>query len=305
MAPSPANDDPVGVVFRHGTDLVEADQTLCDDLIIALDVCNRKEATLNIENQKRAKFWRTVFSNDWTTEMDNIVPDPWTDLSDAQIGLQIGSLTQDCRPSPVPGSSSLIDSSHSNVARRKGCPVWLRPLTSWNKDEIAQGIRFRFVDIHSQEVPEDLVQLEDGNWNMQLTKAVAALYLDDCSVQRVGQYNVTLAVYWARNRLINLSKTRGSRNADQRQRGQPLNEVIALTRNLESIGMGHRALKRIRLCSDLMAELAEISEHCVATMNPERTNSFGLEDWENPEVEDSCAQGEDDSQEEEDSEQES
>ncbi|EEY18396.1 predicted protein [Verticillium alfalfae VaMs.102] len=301
MAPSPANNDPVAVVFRYGTDLVESDQTICDDLIIALDVCNRKEAPLNIENQKRAKFWRIVFSNDWTTEMHSFVPDPWTDPSDTQSGLQIGSLTQDCRPNPVPGLSSTIDSSHVSVARQKGCPAWLCPLPSWNKDGTAQGIRFRWVNIHGQEVPEDLVQLEVGNWSKK--KALAVIHWDDCYVRHVGHHNVFLAVYWARNRLINLSKTRSSRNADQWQRGQPLNEVLASTRDLDSIGMGHRAFKRIRLCSDLMAELAEIAQDCVATMDTEKTKSFDLDDWENPEAEYSCAQGEDDSLEEEDSEQ--
>ncbi|CRK26394.1 hypothetical protein BN1723_013823 [Verticillium longisporum] len=141
----------------------------------------------------------------------------------------------------------------------------------------------------------------------QQTKATAAIHWDDCCVPHVGQYNGTLAVYWARNRLISLSKSRSSRNADQLQRGQPLNEVLASTRDLEPIGMGPPALKRIRLCSDLMAELAEISREYVQMMGIEESHSFELEDWENPEVEDSCEQGEDssqedDSQEEEDSE---
>jgi len=171
----------VSHVVSKYSQLTPEQKTLCDGLIISLGLHNLSSDQPT--DATRRALWKAVFSN-WDTTCPIVKPKVAPRVrTHHDAATECGTITQN-----LPGKAS--------PARVANQPAFIKPNVNWDGD----GVVFNWVDGRGSGVSSKYVRLKDG-YSLQQARALASNHWDRSEAARLGAYNLSQAVFWARHRL--------------------------------------------------------------------------------------------------------
>lgn len=198
-------------VWAKFNDIPEEQRTEVDDFIDILGVVKQTGESVKSPGVRKAFVNRYVFADDW--DVTETVGDPQLLIgkrSGRSWNLKCGATKADLPASsskqarePTPGFAYFTPSNqrrpHGRVseARRHTAPIYLKPSVEMDIDWIS----FLFVDARHARVAARNVELFEEYQSWTEVKQEAMKRWDRAEAKYVGDFNMGLAVYWARKRL--------------------------------------------------------------------------------------------------------
>ncbi|TDZ15701.1 hypothetical protein Cob_v011525 [Colletotrichum orbiculare MAFF 240422] len=176
---------------REPRQLISGYHKACDDLLESLILCNYHDNAPSVESL-RPDLYDRVFASGWSTY--KAVPEVGglTKRKVEDTGLYLGTLNRDvattAKGKGVPGH------------RRAGQQAMFKA-----SFEYSGQLNFYWVDTSGQKLPTDAVDVEGDLTEEELEEMVGSHY-DSSEVARVGGWNWSKVVGWARTRLVSLSQ---------------------------------------------------------------------------------------------------
>lgn len=231
-------------VERMGTklscydDLTEHEKFSSDRILSRIMQLNRTGQS--VDDDARKEFWETVFS-DWDTDRSIFAPlEPNRHATETSV--LVGHFIRDTRRNTRPPNYRVPGSRHRIYTeipdnRRQGADVLLQVSINLN----TQTYRYRWVDSENRTVPRSAVTLND--MTMDEARARTIVQWDRMEMAVQGNYNVRMAVWYARTQLISHFRQR-----DDCQRAADKGEECPGCKYQDDAAMPQ--LKDIRLCGD-------------------------------------------------------
>ncbi len=220
--------------LSSASSLSDDQKKCCDDIIIKLGEANGTNELPS--SGSRSGLWAKVFANGWNTNCPNKHPGTIRARRGVESMTMIGTWRVTL-PTPTTPSKRKR-SSDSNPDRVAGAPAFIKPNINW--DDF--GISFSVCDAKNASANAKYVALNPG-WTLQQARAEAMLHWDENECDRVIDYNMKLAVCWARSRLLtSLRISQGLWEDGQ----NPGNEITVNTDELV----------KLVTCADRMREMA-------------------------------------------------
>ncbi|OLN97531.1 hypothetical protein CCHL11_01048 [Colletotrichum chlorophyti] len=166
---------------------------MCDDLLRNLIERTHGVGETTVE-EMRGQLWHQVFEDHWTTAKQTTKPSPLTEPhEDEDKGVRIGVFKE----------KSAVDRRFASL-KHHGQPVFLNLKFRNNGD-----LFFVCEDRKGTFVPRSSIE-NTGSTSLVRQKALAIIHKDVQEFIRVRRWNLSLAVYWTRKRLIALTDQRAT-----------------------------------------------------------------------------------------------
>ncbi|KAF6816967.1 hypothetical protein CSOJ01_02664 [Colletotrichum sojae] len=219
-------------------DLTEHEKFSCDRILSRIMQLNRTGQS--VDDETRKEFWGIVFCN-WNTGQSMVAPIQPSRHA-AETSVLVGHFARDTRRNTRPPNYRVPGSRHRIFTeipdnRRQGADVFLQ--VSINLD--TQTYRYRWVDSENRTVPREAVKL--NNMTMDKARSLTIAQWDRMEMRVQGNYNVRMAVWYARTQLISHLKQR-----DDCESAANKGEECPGCKYQDDAAMPQ--LKDIRLCGD-------------------------------------------------------
>ncbi|KAJ0383864.1 hypothetical protein COL922a_009556 [Colletotrichum nupharicola] len=235
------------MILASYDDLTVHEKRSCDPIITHILTINRTGKVL--DDSIRAAFWEAVFHR-WTTSpaAHNYLPRPRPQQDN---GTPVATLIRDV-PSQEGSKKHVIAENEPPPAssipkeRRQGATVWLQPLPNL----VANQVKYKWTDSNNKNIGGAKAMTLTYK-TLQEAKVEAIIKRDQKELDRVGRLNIDVAVYYAREQLLNhlkLNRRDGSRKGHKRCKACKMREVS-----------GMKEFQEIRLCGDFIAAHQDLS----------------------------------------------
>ncbi|RYP14341.1 hypothetical protein DL765_006444 [Monosporascus sp. GIB2] len=183
MAPSPVAAKP----YKEVRDLNE------DQKLALLDIWKQAEAMvkgMTMTDTVKEEFLSAIFDNGWTTKDAEPEPPEIVDRKHKQTSVLAGTFKEDL---------PIKDGAKDSIHRKKGKAAYLKV----HVGGAAQSIGWIWTDARGRTVNKAFIELSQSEDELQ--RKVVLLY-DKSEKQRILPYNVDVAIYIARHRILSWSK---------------------------------------------------------------------------------------------------
>ncbi|KAH7358518.1 hypothetical protein B0T11DRAFT_340796 [Plectosphaerella cucumerina] len=181
-----------------------------DDLI---DILAEKNGTLQFKSDSvRTAFWGLVFDDGWNTSRHYMKPAPLVDRDPIQTQAKIGVLRIDCPESAAKTSKKRkrddkSAESRPSAERREGAAAFVNVFVK--EDELC----FKWTDQRGRTISKSLVRF-DESLSLVDALSIAVNRWDKHETTRVRSWNRNMAIFWARERLMERLERRALLNGE-------------------------------------------------------------------------------------------
>lgn len=181
-------------------DLHQDERGVCDDLITKLARYGRLRIVP--DDASRAHLWARVFDSRWSTkhappEVKGEITKRKFDMSSYRIGI-LREDASPASPSRKRGRDGSTREAITPTARRAGQPAFIRVGISGGTNGL--GVDFSFTDATGKTISTNVIQLDAGTTMSDAMAMVVGIF-DSNEVKRVNEWNISVVVSWARQRL--------------------------------------------------------------------------------------------------------
>ncbi|KAK5652185.1 hypothetical protein OQA88_10682 [Cercophora sp. LCS_1] len=248
MSATPAAGPP-RVVSKYG-DLQADEKIMADDIINALRIVNNTDERPDEDTRKQ--FWAQVFKNNWTTAIPALRPPELGPRNGKEFMICVGTLSDDLPPSRTQVKQHKKTPYSSPPAakpqRRRGGPVFLKPSLNTETGTIV----FMWLDGNSSTINPAFTTLLP-EYTEATAKAAAVRNFDEKEIERVGKWNVRMAVFWARSKLC-------------RKLALDMDNLVAAARP-DGMEPDFRLLRKTRTCSQVLEDTRKAIEEVIRLAN--------------------------------------
>jgi hypothetical protein len=174
---------------------------MCDGLIVLVGQASGTNEQATAES--RQGLWDAVFADGWDTNCTNPHPGPIRARKAVELMLQVGTWAVNL---PVTTPSKRKKSGQdvaiqTNPHRLAGAPAYLKPNMNWS----------HFCDATGSAASDHYLKLFHG-WTLPQAYSECITHFDRNEAKRVGAYNNSLIICWARASLVLALRVAGEGN---------------------------------------------------------------------------------------------